>query len=173
MMSAKKHGDNFIFDFERPATPTGIRGSFSQSAHAPLIATDSLDDGEYQLQTPPPQTTSPAHHSLVRQDKDSSESHAKDDSKLVSFFIEDFDELTSEEQLPLAQERIQFLEKRLDVVERELRLSQERTRKLAAQGSRLRRPARSGDLFRRSQTSVENNIGKHWPLYRFTALFKT
>ena len=60
----------------------------------------------------------------------------------------DDDEAPVQYQLTMAKEYIAELEERIKAQDRELRIAQDRARKLATQKRKLRRLARSGDLFR-------------------------
>ena len=151
-MTSTEKAKDLIFNFERPETPTEIRGTFGVGANNSVnprspVAEDGMES---------PMLSGNAVQ-LVHMQTGSDGSYF--DHNSTSFYVSDDEDLTTEEQLSLAQNRIIELERKLEFVERELRQSQERAKKLASHGQRLRRLARSGDLFRRNQTSVDNVIG--------------
>ena len=149
-MTSKEH---LIFNFERPETPTGIQGTFAPP-HIQLVATNSLDLIEHGIETPATPT-----ETLGRS---TGPTNTLTTDRGISPISQTDDEISSDEVVSLAQQKIDELEKRVELLERELRLSQERSRKLASQGRRIRRLARSGDLFRRNQGSFsEFQIGSY------------
>eukprot|EP00794_Sanderia_malayensis_P003533 gene3533-4034_t len=157
--------ENLIFDYERPGTPTEIRGSFSLAHHGALVSsTDPMDgfgSNEDEDNSSPLPVSSPNFRSnmkrKLRENSLNARHHTDHGEPKTTFYIEEHEQLNSAEQLSFAQEKIVELEKRLEILERELRLSQERAKKLASQGTRFRRMARSGDIFRRAQPTVNHN----------------
>ena len=172
MNSSHRKQNDLVFSFERPETPTEIRGTFSPSLHIPLSANNYLDVTGDERDSPVLSANSTIT-ALVqsRNSNNTSVADSKSDSKeQPQFYFSEDDELSAEEQLTLATDRIIELERKLELVERELRSSQERVTKLASQGRRLRRLARSGDLFRRNQPNTENHLGIKYHL-DFTGYF--
>jgi len=163
-MTSTEKARDLIFNFERPETPTEIRSTFGVGANAGLNLRSPVgEDGRDS-----PMLTCDTTLNIETGYKEPS---SRQNS--VSGSISDEEDLTTEEQLSLAQERIKELERKLELVERELRQSQERAKKLASHGQRLRRLARSGDLFRRHQTSVDNAIDvadKEGPIAEYVTL---
>ena len=137
-------GMRFIFDFDEPSTPRLVTGtSLGASARSP-------DDH------------GPDQPSSGRCLFNGNGAGVQRCDLTTVHDNESEDEVTQEEQILLAQERIQELEARLDNRERELRLLQDRLKKQLNQGRRLRRRARSGDrdLFGRNYVhSVEDDAG--------------
>lgn len=159
-MTSDKRTQNLIFNFERPETPTEIGNTFAVSANtASNLRSPVAEDGR---ESPMYSGHDAANVQMDKGNKDFAVAPSINEAVNSSsvFFFEDED-FTVEEQLSLAQERIIGLERKLDIVVKELRLSQEKAKKLASQGQRLRRLARSGDLFRRNNLSYDNLIGKH------------
>ncbi len=211
-MMSKKHEEDLIFNYERPATPTAICGTFSlaqQQEHGTLVASDSLDNtnedsndgsplpipgtannyridsamkGSSLTQRPPllhsnsfddvsvennnnragpNKTNGDSADARLQRNLSHPDGHTGVEVKESeqTFLRPGLEESTSHKKLRLAEDQIRELEMRLEILERELRSSQERAKKLASQGKRVRRLARSGDLFRRNQTTNENDIG--------------
>eukprot|EP00795_Rhopilema_esculentum_P014481 gene14481-5544_t len=175
MTSSRRKQNDLVFSFERPETPTEIRGTFSPSLHIPLSANNSLDITGDERDSPVLSANSPIT-SLVQSRNNNNTSGADSISgskEQPQFYFSEDEELSAEEQLTLANDRIIELERKLELVERELRSSQERVTKLASQGRRLRRLARSGDLFRRNQPNTENHldsVDQDAPLEEYVAL---
>ena len=152
-MTSTEKARDLIFNFERPETPTEIRSTFGVGANAGLNLRSPVGEDGRDSPMLSCDTTLNIETEIGYKEPSSRQNS-------VSGSISDEEDLTTEEQLSLAQERIKELERKLELVERELRQSQERAKKLASHGQRLRRLARSGDLFRRNQTLVDNAIGK-------------
>ena len=155
-MTSTHKARNVIFDFERPETPTEIRSTFAVEENANANIPSPM--GEDGRESPMLHGDNAQDMAMQTENRNPTQ-NSHEPQKLKNFFISEDEDLTTAEQLSLAEERIIELESKLEIVERELRLSQERAKKLASQGHRLRRLARSGDLFRRNQTSSDNLIG--------------
>ena len=152
-MTSTEKARDLIFNFERPETPTEIRSSFGVGSaadvnHRSPVAEDDRDS---------PILSSDAAQNIHWQLGDNVSSFEQNSASVI---FSDEEDLTPEEQLSMAQDKIIELERKLELVERDLRQSQERAKKLASHGQRLRRLARSGDLFRRNQPLLDNTIGK-------------